>query len=86
MPSNFQKTDETLQNLRIKFAYLEDILIVTKANLQEHESELDKILHQLNGKKLAMNLKSEFAKGLIKRLVFKSLLMKSPLQKNPRRQ
>ena len=49
MPSTFQKTDETLQNLT-KFAYLEDILIVTKGNLQEHESELDKILHQHNGK------------------------------------
>ena len=31
-----------------KFANFDDILIVTKGKLQEHESELDNILDQLN--------------------------------------
>ena len=64
MPATFQKTiDKTLQNVTTKFAFLDDILVVTKGNLQEHENELDKILKKLNEENLAINLQNcEFAK------------------------
>ena len=49
MPATFQKTiDKTLHDINSKFAYLDDILIITKKTLDEHEKELDKILHRLN--------------------------------------
>ena len=64
MPAIFQKTkDKTLQQITTKFAFLNDILVVTKGNLQENENELDKILNKLNEKGLAINLqKCGFAK------------------------
>ena len=73
MPATFQKTiDKTLQNVTTKFAFLDDILVVTKGNLQEHENELDKILKKLNDENLAINLqKCEFAKEDIVWLGFK---------------
>ena len=73
MPAKFRKTiDKTLQNVTTKFAFLDDILVVTKGNLKEHENELDKILNKLNDENLAINLqKCEFAKGDIVWLGFK---------------
>ena len=73
MPATFQKTiDKTLQNIKTKFAYLDDILVITKGNLQDHETEIDKILKQLNEENLAINLqKCEFAKPQITWLGFK---------------
>ena len=67
MPATFQKTiDKTLNDINSKFAYLDDILIITKATLDEHEKELDKIFHRLNEENLAINLqKCKFAKEQI---------------------
>ena len=73
MPATFRKTiDKTLQYVTTKFAFLDDILVVSKGNLQEHENELDKILKKLNDENLAINLqKCEFANGEIVWLGFK---------------
>ena len=44
MPATFQKTiDVTLRNCHNKFAFLDDILVITKGKLVDHEKELDKI-------------------------------------------
>ena len=63
MPATFQKTiDKTLDHINSKFAYLDDILIITNGTLNEHEKEIDKILQRLNEENLAVNLqKCEFA-------------------------
>ena len=51
MPATFQKTiDVTLRNCHNKFAFLDDILVITKGKLSDHEKELDKILHRLDKK------------------------------------
>ena len=40
MPATFQKTiDKTLHDKNSKFAYLDDILIITKISLDEHEEK-----------------------------------------------
>ena len=72
MPGTFQKTiDKTLQGITSKFAFLDDILIISKGTLQEHEQELDKILHKLDAEGLSISLqKSEFAKNKIEWLGF----------------
>ena len=45
MPATFQKTiDKTLEGIPSKFAFLDDILLITKGTIKEHEQELDKIL------------------------------------------
>ena len=45
MPATFQKTiDVTLRNCHNKFAFLDDILVITKGNITDREKELDKIL------------------------------------------
>ena len=45
MPAKFQKTiDKTLEGINSKFAFLDDILVITKGALNEHENQLDKIL------------------------------------------
>ena len=57
MPATFQKTiDKTLEGINSKFALLEDILVITKGSLNEHENELDKILEKLDKENLAINL------------------------------
>ena len=72
MPATFQKTiDKTLHDIKTKFAYLDDILIVTKGTLEDHEKELEKIMQRLNNENLAINLqKCEFAKEQITWLGF----------------
>ena len=62
MPTIFQKTiEKSLNDIKSKCVYLDDIIIITKGTLEEHEKELDKILHRLNEKNLAISLqKCEF--------------------------
>ena len=64
MPAIFQKTiHETLHDIRSKVAFLDDILIIRKETLEEHEKELDKILHRLNEENLVISFqKCEIAK------------------------
>ena len=73
MPATFQKTtDKTLQKIKTKFAYLDDILVITKGILQSHENVLDELMKELNGDDLAINLqKCEFSKEEITWLGFK---------------
>ena len=72
MPATFQKTiGKTLHDIKTKFAYLDDILIVTKGTLEDHEKELDKIMQRLNNENLAINLqKCKFVKEQITWLGF----------------
>ena len=72
MSATFQKTiDKTLHDIKTKFAYLDDILIVTNGTLEDHEKELDKIMQRLKNENLAINLqKREFAKEQITWLGF----------------
>ena len=64
-PATFQKTiDKTLEGISSKFTFLDDILIITKGTIKEHEQELDKILQKLDEEGLAISLqKCEFAKN-----------------------
>ena len=64
MPATFQKTiDKTLESVKSKFAILDDILIITKGSLNQHEQEIDKVLNLIDNKNLVKNLqKCEFAK------------------------
>ena len=66
MPATFQKTiDKTLEDITSKFAFFDDILVITKGSLSEHERELDKKLEKLDQEDLAINLeKCEFAKNI----------------------
>ena len=62
MPATFQTIDKTIQQITTNFAFLDDIPVVTKGNLQDHEDELDKIV-KLNEENLAIKLqKCELAK------------------------
>ena len=72
MPTTFQKTiDKTLEGISSKFAFLDDILVITKGTIKEHESELDKILQKLDAEGLAISLqKCEFAKSTFELLGF----------------
>ena len=72
MPATFQKTiDKTLEGIHSKFAFLDDILVITKRSIRDHEKELDKILKRLDNEGLAINLqKCEFAKNIIEWLGF----------------
>ena len=72
MPAAFQKTiDKTLEGIHSKFAFLDDILVITKGSIREHENELDKILKRLDNEGLAINLqKCKFAKNIIEWLGF----------------
>ena len=68
----FQKTiDVTLQNCHNKFEFLDDILVITKGNISDHEKEIDKILYQLDKENLAIKLqKCEFSNKKITWLGF----------------
>ena len=72
MPATFQKPiDKTLEGISSKFAFLDDILVITKGSISEHEKELNSILKKLDNEGLAINLqKSEFAKQNIEWLGF----------------
>ena len=57
MPATFQKTiDVTIRNCHNKFAFLDDILVITKGSITDHEKELDKILYLLDKENLAIKL------------------------------
>ena len=72
MPATFQKTiDKTLEGISYKFAFLDDILVITKGAIKEHELDLNKILQKLEAESLAISLqKCEFAKNTIEWLGF----------------
>ena len=72
MPATFQKTiDKTLEGISSKFAFVDDILVITKGTIKEQELELDKILKKLDAEGLAISLqKCEFAKNTIEWLGF----------------
>ena len=45
MPATFQELiDVTLRNCHNKFAFLDDILVITKGSIADNEKELDNIL------------------------------------------
>ena len=59
MPATFQKTtDKTLECISSEFVFLNDMLVITKGSLSEHEHEheLDKIVEKLDKEGLAINL------------------------------
>ena len=61
-----------MEGINSKFAFLDEILVITKGALNEHENELDKILEKPDKENLAVNLqKCEFVKNTIEWLGFK---------------
>ena len=63
MPKDFQKTmDKTLQGLSGVFCFLEDILIVSKVSVADHNILMDKLFVRLEKEVFALKLsKSEFS-------------------------
>ena len=54
--------DFTLASINSALAFLDDIIIITKGTLTNHENELDKVLARLDNENLAISLyKCEFA-------------------------
>ena len=72
MPAKFQKTiEKTLEEIPSKFAFLDDILVITKGSIRDHEKELDEIPKRLDNEGLAINLqRCKFAKNIIDWLGF----------------
>ena len=70
MPATLQKAiDYTLNNINSADAFLDDIIIVNKRSLNDHEQEIDKVLSRLDKGNLAISLhKCEFAQSEIIRL------------------
>ena len=57
MPTEFQKAmDCTLQGLEGVICYLDDILIVTKGEIQEHNDLVEKVMQRLEAKGWALKL------------------------------
>ena len=53
--------DTTLDVLKSTKAFLDDIIIITKGTLEDHEKEIDSTLHRLNDESLGISLhKCEF--------------------------
>ena len=73
MPANFQKAfDYTLSIINLAHTFLDDIIIINKRSLSDHERETDKVLVRLDNKKLAVSLqKCEFARTEQKWLGYK---------------
>ena len=73
MLATFQKTiNKTIEGIKSKFEFLDDILVITKGSLNEHENELDKILEKLDIENIAINFqKCEVGKNTIEWLGFK---------------
>ena len=63
MPATFQKIMYfTLANINSAHVFLDDIIIITKGSLTNHETELNKVLAQLDKENLAISLhKCQFA-------------------------
>ena len=62
MPTEFQKAmDCTLQEIEGAICYLDDILIVTKGNIQEHNELVKKVMQRIDAEGWALKLsKGEF--------------------------
>ena len=73
MPATFQKaTDYTLNNINSAHAFLDDIIIITKGSIDNHEKDIMKVLSRLDKENLAINLhKCEFAQTEITWLGYK---------------
>ena len=73
MPATFQKSlDKILENIHNKYNFLDDILIITKGTLNDHESDIDTVLSRLDKENLAIKLENcEFAKPTITWLRYK---------------
>ena len=63
MPATFQKAiDYTLNNINSAHAFLDDIIIITKGSLDNHEKQIMKVLSRLDNENLAISLhRCEFA-------------------------
>ena len=64
MPATFKKAiDYTLNNKNSTHTFLDDIIIITKRSIDDHEKEIMKVLSRLDKENLAISLhKCEFAK------------------------
>ena len=64
MPKEFQKTmDKTIQGIQGVFCFLDDILIVSKGSIKEHNETVEKVLSRLDKEGFALKLsKCEFSK------------------------
>ena len=64
MPKEFQKAmDNTIQGIQGVFCFLDDILIVSKGSVTEHNETVDKVLSRLDKEGFALKLsKCEFSK------------------------
>ena len=82
MPATFQKAiDYTLNNINSAHAFLDDIIIITKGSLDNHEKEIMKVLSRLDKENLAISLhKCEFAQTEIM-----ARLQNKPERDNPNR-
>ena len=80
-PATFQKTlDRTLDNIPIKFNFLDDLLIITTRTLAQHRSDMDLIIERLDKENLAIKIeKFEFAHSNIKWLSYNT----NQTEKNP---
>ena len=59
MTATFQKAiNYTLNNINSAHAFLDDILIITKRSIDNHENEIMKILSRLDKENLAISLTS----------------------------
>ena len=57
LPATFQKMmDTTLDGLNSTNAFLDDIIIITKGTIENHEEEIDKTLNRLNEENLVISL------------------------------
>ena len=72
MLSKFQKAiDLTLTNCTNTYAYLDDILIITKGSLDTHKQKLQSVLRKLDEENLAISLdKCKFACNQVEWLGF----------------
>ena len=74
MPATFQNIMEfTLPNINSAHVFLDDIIVITKGSLINHENELDKVLARLYKENLAISLhKCKFAVTELTRLGYKT--------------
>ena len=57
MPATFQKAmDYTLNNISSAHSFLDDIIKITRGSIEDHETEIDKVLHKLDKENLAISL------------------------------
>ena len=64
--------DYTLNNISSAHAFLDDIIIITKGSIEDHETEIDKVLYKLDKENLAISLqKFEFLQTEITWLGYK---------------